>query len=490
MKIRTNRLSILEKYWIPSRNAFLSDGSKSLENVGFVLFLLFVVTVPLLYGLDPEPRDAIGGGSVMPAGTMFLEVFAFLLAAVAFFSRSGGRARLPAAPLVAIGGVAVLGIVQLVPLPQAILERIAPTNLLIYRQTAEIFSLFGAKGSPAPRISIAAGETAGAVLITFAYLALLAVGAALLRNRMKRRLFRAILIGAAALQILLVLIRESMEDRVHGTFVNPDQLAGYLEIALAFAFGSLWSEVLTGADRMRDAGDGGERFEKRFVPLALRVLVWAVVAVAIGLTQSRGGILAAVVTTLVLLAMAVSHRPRTVEVHRRATVAVALAVLAGIVFVAATAGARPFLRFLQLNPRYLGGNARVDLWTTSIRAWQEFPLVGSGLGTFREAFRRVQLREFPGLVEHAHSDLLQLLVTGGAIGAAFGVIVCGSLFVLLARLWRKQKHREESAVVLAGFGALLSLTLHGVVDFNLSIPAITATLACALGAACAAGQES
>jgi len=36
---------------------------------------------------------------------------------------------------------------------------------------------------------------------------------------------------------------------------------------------------------------------------------------------------------------------------------------------------------------------------------------------------------------------------------------------------------------------LLSLTFHGVVDFNLSIPAITATLACTLGAAWAAGRE-
>ena len=464
--------------------------SDRIEPAAFTLLLAFVATAPLLYGLDPPQRNAIGGGVMMPSGTLLLEIFAFTIGGATFLSRS--RSRLVKLPVPALGAaiaLVALGLGQLVPLPEGFLERVAPTNLLIYRETDEILRLLGRSGHLLARVSIAPTETVGALLLIGGYVALFLSAVALLRNRMKRRAFSAVLLVAACGQILLAVIREPVEDRVHGTFVNPDQLAGYLEIALAFAFGSLWSEVLMGSDRARTISERPERFEKRFVPLGLRVLVWALIAVGIGLTQSRGGILSAALMTLVLLGMAILHRPREARLHRQARNAVAAAVLLGILFVATTAGGRPFLRFLQLNPRHLAGNARVDLWRTSIRAWQEFPFVGSGLGTFREAFRRVQPRDFPGLVEHAHADSLQVLVTGGAVGAALGWILFASLFFSLIRLWRRQRHREESAVVLAGFGALLSLTLHGCVDFNLSIPAIAATLACAIGAAWAAGIE-
>jgi hypothetical protein len=54
--------------------------------------------------------------------------------------------------------------------------------------------------------------------------------------------------------------------------------------------------------------------------------------------------------------------------------------------------------------------------------------------------------------------------------------------------WLQQRHREENAFVLAAFGALLALTIHGVFEFNMSIPAIPATLAVMLGAGWAAVQ--
>jgi hypothetical protein len=87
------------------------------------------------------------------------------------------------------------------------------------------------------------------------------------------------------------------------------------------------------------------------------------------------------------------------------------------------------------------------------------------------------------------ASLRQLLVTGGWIGAALGVVVFLSAAVLLIRAWRAQRHREESGFILGGFGALMMLTLHGIVDFNMSIPTIPATLAVVLGASWAATRE-
>lgn len=461
------------------------DFSNKRDAAAVFLLLAFVAAGPLLYAATDRTLPAIGGVPG-PAGDSLLALSAFLIAAVTFLSGSRPhRLGRLAVPLSATAALVFLGVMQLIPLPEMVLARIAPVNLRIYHETAQILRLFGGISPPAPRISIVPSETWGVVLMALAYVALFLASADLLRNRPRRRLFVATLLASSLVQILFAILRVPAA-RLRGPFENPNHFAGYLEIVLALAFGALWAEVLTGKERAPSAGPG-ERLEKRFLRLAGWSLVWATVAPGIALTRSPGGILAAGVTTLVLLGMAMLHRRAGLQ--RRAARGLALTVAAGVLLVALTAGAGTFQRFLRSDPRALQGELRVTLWKTSVEAWKQFPVLGSGLGTFPDAFRRVQPRDLNFLVEQGHSDFLQLLVTGGSLGAALGVVLFASLFVLLGRAWRRQRHREECAMALAGFGALLSLTLHGFVEFNMSIPIIPATLACALGAAWAAGAH-
>ena len=424
----------------------------------------------------------------MPLGVLTVEVAAFLVAAVTFLSNAPFlSARSARVPLIALGAIACLGILQLLPLPAFLLERCCPVNFEIYHSYADILRLFGRPAPSAARISIAPGDTLDTVLLTLAYGALFLSSAALLQSRGRRRLFSLTVFATACFQIVWAAAREGVGDRLHGPFFNPNHFAGYLEIVLAMAFGVLWAEVLTNSDRVREITNPAEALEKRLPPFAIRVLLWAVVAIGIGLTGSRGGLFSAASTTIVLLFLSVLD-PR-LKFRRRAVAAVAIAVTSGVAFFVLTTGSTPFIRFLDLDPRDLASDTRVSIWKTAIAAWHQFPILGSGLGSFREAFRRVQPRELFGLVEQAHSDSLQLLVTGGAVGAAFGLLLFASLFWLLLRAWRNQPHREERAFALAGFGALLSLSLHGLLDFNMSIPAIPALLSCVLGGAWAAGRS-
>ena len=79
-------------------------------------------------------------------------------------------------------------------------------------------------------------------------------------------------------------------------------------------------------------------------------------------------------------------------------------------------------------------------------------------------------------------------MTGGAVGLFFAATLVLSLLFLLVRAWRSQKHREESALTLAGFGALLFWALEGLADFHAASGAIPILLAALLGTAWAAGQ--
>src|SRR5258706_12376871 len=81
---------------------------------------------------------------------------------------------------------------------------------------------------------------------------------------------------------------------------------------------------------------------------------------------------------------------------------------------------QPILRFLSSDPRDPASDLRFRLWQLSLQAWPHFALFASGLGPFREAFRRVQPHDFNYLVEFAHRDPPQLRVTGGAMGLPLG----------------------------------------------------------------------
>src|SRR4029077_18297664 len=156
------------------------------------------------------------------------------------------------------------------------------------------------------------------------------------------------------------------------------------------------------------------------------------IAAGIALTESRGGILAAAVSTLALLAAALNQRRS--RRPRRAVTAAALAVLIGTALAVGLAGRGRFQRFLLTDPRDLGSTTRVAIWKTAWDAWREFPAARPGLGTFREAFRRVQPRELASVVEHAHDDFLEIAVTGGAVGALGGTVLYVSLLVAFARV--------------------------------------------------------
>jgi O-antigen ligase len=118
--------------------------------------------------------------------------------------------------------------------------------------------------------------------------------------------------------------------------------------------------------------------------------------------------------------------------------------------------------------------------------WRRFPVTGSGLGTFRDAFPLVQPPDLRGTWWHPHSDLLEVLVTAGVVGVA---LAAGGLWGLTARLatvLREGGRSEDRAAALAAFGILVSVALHESFDFGLSMPGNAVTLAVLLGAAATA----
>lgn len=461
--------------------AFLADAFAGAwpRRAALGLLLLYVLAAPFPWG---AVQPGLSGTAKITAG-------AFLVAAIAALS-PGLRVRLGEArtAVAAIAGIALLGLLQLAPLPPALLGVVSPASAAVWDAAGGVLRAFGRAPSPG-RISLMPWETAGVALLALSWVALFLSAAALLGRRSSRRLFAGAVVVSGLLQVGLAIATEDRLFRLHGSFVNPNNFAGYLEISLAFALGLVWYRTRVGLRELAGAHDADERASRlvRLLPqVVAATLLWAVLAAGIVLSQSRGGIVAASGTTLVLFALVFESREGARRARRVVGVAVAVLVALGTAFAIAGAGTVGFLRFFMPDAADLAGDYRVRIWRASLDAFRNFPWLGSGLGTFREAFRRVQPAGIDGLVDQAHDEYLQLLVTGGVIGLALALVALGFGLRALLRAFAAQKHREESAWGLAGLGALVALLLHGVAEFNFSIPAIPATLAACLGGAWAA----
>jgi len=471
-------VKVFQRWTSLTREAVVPLDSDFRDRFAFLMLLGFILVAPWL-GSSNLP-DWIAG-TPAPMGRLIVPAFGFTIGAVAFSSRSSFRSLRPLAlPLAALLGLTILGVLQLVPLPDAALAQIAPVNLQIYHETAELLALYGVS-APAPRLSLATDETVATVLRLSGYAVLTAATAHLLRTRPRRRFFTGTLIAAVCLQVLAAGVLLVSGRPFRGAFRSPEDFSDYLLILLPVGFSALWAEVLTNADRGRGTADRGDRLALRLSPLVLRVLACATIAAGLALTGSPVNLAAGAVAMLLLLVLA-ARRPPDV---RRALAAAAIAFVAPLLLVA-RAHALPITSLTE----DLSSGRSLAIWRSSLDTWRSFPIFGSGLGAFRDAFRRTQPSDLTGLVDSAQSNLLQILVTGGAVGAFFVVIGFVALLVVLLRRWKTQRHREERALTLAGVGALLAIALDGLVEFNLGAAAVPATAACIIGLALAAGEGS
>lgn len=423
-------------------------------------------------------------GSVTRWGSAALQAVAFGAFVLAALTARARDLRTVAAPALALTAIAAVGALQALPWPRAIADALSP-------RFAGLRDAAGAAGGGVP-LSLAPDVSARTALTWAAAAAVLAASAVAARRRDRRRWLAAAVLGSALFQIVYgsgPWISGSTEiwrtpvpgdpSRLRGTFVNPDHLAGYLEIALAVTFAWGWWG-------MRRARREPIPIEGRIALAAPPAVIWLILFMGLAFTGSRGGLAAAVVAVVaqgVLLARAA---------RRRALAPVgALAALAGIGVVAAIGFQQGFGRLAATSAYEVTWSSRRQMYAAAWDLWQDFPWLGVGLGAFRDAISLTQPADLPGNWWHAHSDWLELLATVGVVGAAVFLAGLAPLVLRLARGWTSERPSEDRAAVLAALGALVSLAIHESIDFGLTMPATAATLAALLGTAsmaCGTGE--
>lgn len=221
--------------------------------------------------------------------------------------------------------------------------------------------------------------------------------------------------------------------RVAGPLEGPNQLAGYIDVALPLVLALCVDQPTVAAE------------------LTLFLLVLADV-----LTFSRGGLLGAFAATAVL---ALTYGQRILK-----PVSFMLAGLgAGIIAAGIPAHSPAAIFRIWDNASTSGGvGTRTNLWRAALALWREHPIFGIGAGNFELEVGRI----VPGVHTHSNSVYLQALVEGGV---ALFAATLWLTYVSIASFFRD---RLRSPFVAAAFAASIALALHDVVDWLVFYPKV------------------
>ena len=259
-------------------------------------------------------------------------------------------------------------------------------------------------------------------------------------------------------------LRTPYQGHPFGPFINSHHFAACMELMLGLPLGLLVAGAI-------------ER-ERR----VLYLFAVAVMALALVLTNSRGGVLSLAVEVLFLFALggAVRQRAGGDEANDgRVRVRAALVrVVAGFVLVLALLSAALMFGGERSLSRLVGTvnsddptSGRAQFWRGTVALIKARPLLGAGLGAFGVAYPRHDPLNGTLRLEQAHNDYLQIFADAGLLGGALALLFLAALFRQgFARLGGRDKFRR--GVALGALAACTAVLVHSFFDFPLHITSI------------------
>lgn len=446
-----------------------------------------VVLAPLPLGSNrPLP------GALLVAATGSLLILWSLYLALTKESIRAGALRPLLAPAVLYTLVLVWILLQWLPLPSILAEINPSWGDPLWAEASQALGL-----SLPARISIDPAATLEGGLRLLAYAGIFWLTFQLTRDPARAAQARIAIIAAGAAYSLYGLfaffggeawllgeVGANSPDALTSSFVNRNSFATFAGLTLLAAM-SLFLERIRHLLAL-------ERPLRRKFPLIVEHMVlqsgWLtgailVIALALFLTVSRGGIFASL---FALGALVLLQLPGRRSAARRPLGFVVLI----IVGVAVVAGGGSLIDRLERNGFSLETDLRTAIFSTTIVAIETAPLKGTGFGTYEQAIEPYRAND-PNIFtrwEKAHNTYLENALELGLPAA----LALNLAILLLARTAFQgvRARRRFKGFPALGVAATLLVGLHAFVDFSLQIPAVAVLYAFIMGLAIAQSSPS
>jgi O-antigen ligase/tetratricopeptide (TPR) repeat protein len=441
--------------------------------------------------------SGVGAGLVLWAGRILLEwKFNFVNCSVFWW-------------LAILIGIAAW---QIVPLPRNVIAAISPNTTAYYdrllpsepetlKPDAEPDSSFAQAGRT---FSFYTWVTTRALVELVVVLALFA----LVQNNVAsigflRRLSFLAILNATALSVFAIIqFFSSKQDQIYwkytivsgqvfGPFVCRNHFPFYVDIVVGLSLGLLFSVISVATSNRSKSPEkfGGrpgkgallQRIRQSFLRTLQLVFshpafLWisfsvTIMFAAIVLSSSRGGLLSISVSFLLLLVF-------------RSRILPGVSGLPTLLVVAAV-GATAFFAWLgpgridrHIAERWSGAVLadRLPLWRAAWPLVGEFPIIGTGYGTFQfaEPLHRdsesESLRRFT--FEHAHNEYLEAVVEGGLLRLIASLAAIVAVFRLGFKNVQALTRQRDKYLVIGAMFAFTTVVVHSAGEFGLHLPAI------------------
>ncbi len=250
--------------------------------------------------------------------------------------------------------------------------------------------------------------------------------------------------------------------RLHGargTFINRNHFAGMLNMILPLALGALFTSFY---HRRSGRSSRSETYAWTWVML----LCCSFMGLAILLSLSRAGVLT-LVATLAFMACVLALKRRTTRRHGLSGLAVwlLLSVILGLGLAAGLDALSARFAFLDQ-----GREGRAVIYADSLRLIRDHAASGVGPGMYRWRFRPYQTISPERRFDHAHNDYLETAADWGIPAACAIWGFFGWRFYRAFRRFLESRSIFRQGLALGCLGAMFSILLHSLVDFNLQIP--------------------
>jgi O-antigen ligase len=268
---------------------------------------------------------------------------------------------------------------------------------------------------------------------------------------------------------LLFLKKVHYLDVVTGTFVNRNHLSGYLEMVIPIALGLIIARIslfslagLKWRDKILRLSEKG---------LSTNLLLSAgivVMAVAVVFSESRSGVFLLLFTFILFFELTVLYFRRTREHQKWIKNFLKISFII-ITIIALNVGIGSVIERFALDDLLHEG--RPVVWGKVVKIIGDYPVFGTGLGTFAAVYPAYDEGGRTVRYSHAHNDYLEYLSELGVVGLLF--LFGGLAFMVISSflIWRVRRHPEVKGLALGGIVAVVAILIHSITDFNLHIPA-------------------
>tara|TARA_R110001632_G_scaffold207285_5_gene331389 strand:- start:48103 stop:49536 length:1434 start_codon:yes stop_codon:yes gene_type:complete len=432
--------------------------NSKLHNYAFYVLLGLLIWLPI----------PLGSNRPWAWGLMELVIFSLSLAS-AYIRKDqawmGLRAyRLPIALWL---GFLVLATIQVIPLPAQVVAFLSPVSY----ETQWGF------GVTQFHLSLDVGQSQINLLKAMSYFCLLIVVLVLVNNEKRLRLLLLTLLTSGAVQALYgtveilsgtdnsLLFALPVSEVATGSFVYKNHYANFLMLCLSAGIGLMVTTL--------QSNQGGTRRDlmrsilstllgsKALIRISLAIMVIALV-----MSRSRMGNTAffASMTIIGILALVIiKNRSRSLSIL------IVSMIVIDVFIVSAWFGLDKVQERLQATS--LAQEGRDEVVIDSLPMLQDFPLFGSGGGSFYSSFPSYKVANIQSFYDHAHNDYLQMSIEYGIPATLLLAILVIWCFSKSVRAMRKRRPSIFKGTAFACCMAMLGMAIHMTVDFPLQAPA-------------------